>query len=510
MSHNLNRRRILATAAGAGTLAALGDLSFLTGLRPVGAQEASPGAGTVRLRPEIEPLVRLLENTSRETLLEKVGDEIRRGTSYRELLAALLLAGVRSIKPRPVGFKFHAVLVVNSAHQASIASPDSDRWLPLFWALDTFKSSQAQDVKEGDWTMSALPESALPAAGEARKRFVEAMDRWDETAADVSVARLARVAAPTDIFELFWRYGARDFRDIGHKAIYVANAWRTLQVIGWEHCEPVLRSLAFALQQRDGVNPAEADEPADRPWRRNLERVRAIASLPPIAAGRVEPAAALEVLAVLRTGSPDGAGEQVAALIRRGVGASSLWDGVLTGACELLVRRPGIVGIHCVTTANALRYAAEATGDEETRRMMLLQAASFMVMFREAMNLKDGGPRLDRLEPAGGSGTGPGAIEEIFAEIGRDRMQAARRTLAYLKSGGEARELMTAARRLLFLKGNNSHDYKFSSAALEDYCYISPELRNHYLAGSMFNLRGSADNDNPLAARTRAALRSSA
>src|SRR5687768_2527618 len=134
MSHNLNRRQMLSTAAGAGTLAALGDLSFLTGLRPVGAQEASPGEGAVRLRPEIEPLVRLLENTPRETLLEKVGDEIRRGTSYRELLAALLLAGVRSIKPRPVGFKFHAVLVVNSAHQASIASPDSDRWLPLFWA----------------------------------------------------------------------------------------------------------------------------------------------------------------------------------------------------------------------------------------------------------------------------------------------------------------------------------------------------------------------------------------
>ena len=43
------------------------------------------------------------------------------------------------------------------------------------------------------------------------------------------------------------RYGARDFRDIGHKAIYVANAWRTLQTIGWQHAEPVLRSLAYAL-----------------------------------------------------------------------------------------------------------------------------------------------------------------------------------------------------------------------------------------------------------------------
>ena len=67
------------------------------------------------------------------------------------ILAGLFLAGVRGIQPRPVGFKFHAVLVVNSAHLASIASPDEHRWLPIFWALDHFKSSQAADVREPSW-----------------------------------------------------------------------------------------------------------------------------------------------------------------------------------------------------------------------------------------------------------------------------------------------------------------------------------------------------------------------
>ena len=46
---------------------------------------------------------------------------------------------------------------------------------------------------------------------------------------------------------MFWRYGARDFRDIGHKAIFVANSYRTLVTIGWRHAEPILRSLAYAL-----------------------------------------------------------------------------------------------------------------------------------------------------------------------------------------------------------------------------------------------------------------------
>jgi len=41
------------------------------------------------------PLVRLLEDTPRARVLEEVGARLRRGLSYRELLAALLLAGVR-------------------------------------------------------------------------------------------------------------------------------------------------------------------------------------------------------------------------------------------------------------------------------------------------------------------------------------------------------------------------------------------------------------------------------
>src|SRR5262249_9624001 len=129
----------------------------------------------------------------------------------------------------------HAVLVVNSAHLASLASPDSDRWLPIFWALDYFKDSQARDVREGNWTMGPVDEGAVPPARKAKAAFISAMDNWDEEAADAATAGLARTAGANETYELFFRYGARDFRSIGHKAIYVANSWRTLQCIGWQH-----------------------------------------------------------------------------------------------------------------------------------------------------------------------------------------------------------------------------------------------------------------------------------
>src|SRR3989442_5468983 len=176
MTAPIQRRQFLRTTVTAGALLGLGDLGFLSRLGPVSAAEAKVNPDIVRFNPEIEPLVRLLEDTPRDRVLEEVAARVRRGLSYRELLAALLLAGVRNIQPRPVGFKFHAVLVVNSAHLASLASPDTDRWLPILLAIDQFKGSQAADVKQGNWTLGPVDESAVPPSHRAKQAFIEAMD----------------------------------------------------------------------------------------------------------------------------------------------------------------------------------------------------------------------------------------------------------------------------------------------------------------------------------------------
>src|SRR5437660_1462519 len=204
MSMSSNRRQFLSTAASAAAFAGTSQLGFLGQLPPVSAAEAKSSGNVVKLADDIQPLVRLLEETPREKLLEEVASRIRRGTSYREIVAALLLAGVKNVQPRPsVGFKFHAVLVVNSAHLASISSPDEQRWLPIFWALDYFKSSQAQDEKEGDWTMGPVDEGRVPPPHKAHQPFTAAMDRWDESAADVAVAGLARCAGANELFDIF-------------------------------------------------------------------------------------------------------------------------------------------------------------------------------------------------------------------------------------------------------------------------------------------------------------------
>jgi hypothetical protein len=65
---------------------------------------------------------------------------------------------------------------------------------------------------------------------------------------------------------------------------------------------------------------------------------------------------------------------------------------------------------------------------------------------------------------------------------------------------------MPAARRLVCTKGTSAHDYKFSSAAREDYYNTTPAWRGRYLAANTFWLRGSSAKDNSLIARARSAL----
>ncbi len=498
------RRDFLTRSAQFSVVAGAVDFGFLQNLPSLTAQQTPRTLAPVQ--GDVEALVRLIEDSPRNRLLEEVATRIRQGANYQQILSALMLAGVRGIQPRPVGFKFHAVLAVNSAHIASLAAQDRDRWLPLFWALDNFKNSQARNAQEGDWRMSVQPADRLPAAEQGVIEFRTAMDAWEMERVDRAVAQLARVSSLNDVYEMMWRYGARDFRDIGHKAIFVANSYRTLVTIGWRHAEPILRSLAYALVDHSReANPATSDHAADRPGRDNLRRLTRIRA--GWQRGTIMREPVVELLATLRTSNPSDAAEAVVAKLNDRVDPACVWDALFLTAGELLMKQPGIVGLHTVTTVNALHFGYQTTASDETRRFLMLQAASFLPMFRARMMNLPATPRIDTLEPADVMGQGQAAIDDIFTSATTDKLAAARKTLSLLNAhADQANAWLATSRRLIFAKGTDSHDYKFSSAALEDFQHITPAWRNRFLAASVYWLKGSGGADAPVLQRTRAAF----
>ena len=264
-------------------------------------------------------------------------------------------------------------------------------------------------------------------------------------------------------------------------------------MIGWQqYAEPVLARLC-AMSAGNVNRPSR--EPADR--RRNWTLAKEIRRW---LEGKPDAAATTDLLGTFRQASAEDASKAVVGLLNRGVGARSVWDAVLAGSGELLMRRPGIQSLHSVTTMNALRFAFETSADDETRRWLLLQAAAFMPMFRGVIasrneNLSDA--KIDTLEPLAPKDR-PRGREEIFADLSKNKSTAARKVLGYLKGDADPRPITDAARRLIFRRGR-IRTTKVSSAVLEDYPPVA-RVADRYLATSVFWLKGSRSRHEPGAA----------
>jgi hypothetical protein len=143
------RRRFLQASAGAAS-ACLADTS-LCGLR---AFAAEPAPEKVRFGPDLEPVVRLIEETPRDQCVRVFVAELKRGLPYRRFLAASLFAGIRKARSH------HEVYKIHSMHQVSLDVRAEERLLPLFWGLNGYKQRQ----EDFPWTAMTELRGTPPSA----------------------------------------------------------------------------------------------------------------------------------------------------------------------------------------------------------------------------------------------------------------------------------------------------------------------------------------------------------
>jgi hypothetical protein len=471
----------------------------------------------MRYRPEIEPFVALIEQVPRAKAPQFLVEQLRRGTSYRQLMAALFLAGIRNVNPRPPGFALHCVFVIHSAHLISLEAPADSRLLPLFYALDNFKAAQERDAKQaaGDYSMRTIS-GALPKATAAAGELSAAMEAWDRGRAERAVVALARHRTPVETIDLLRRYGARDYRNIGHKAIFVANACRTLDVIGWENAEPVLRSLVLALLDFGVDQEVNGYRFENQCYAGNLRRAKESHPRLPATWGAEhgDTAVTRTILDLWRSSTvEDACGDAAARLVKGSAVAGAVWDAVHLAAAELAMRCRGnaaIVGIHAVTSANALHQAYTASSAPNTRFLLLLQAVGWMSQFRtwaEAReeNLRDS--KITELEPSGGDSELDATLTEVFAG-GPSKLDTSAGRVLHLARDSQARQtFLTGALRLTLSKADEVHYYKYLAALIEDIPRVSPEWQPHLTAAVLYYAKGSTAPDSALMMRVREAMR---
>jgi hypothetical protein len=458
--------------------------------------------------PAVE-LLSLLEDSPRERLPRRLADRIHKGLRYEDLLVALSWAAVRNVQPYPdVGYKYHSVMVLRSIDSTTRHLPSDEKWLPIVWATDYFKHTQAEERATSGWRLPTRHRVEASTAEVARRALVTALDRWDRDAADAAVVNYVPVASPDEIFAVLFPYGSRDLRAIGHKAIAVSNAHSLITSLGDAHALPILRSTVAALANFDaGPNPASHDLEPDRPWRLNQKRLREIPPLP--RPGSDDLGARTELRAALYRVSAEDAGAVVVDLLRRGVSPDAIWQALFATATELYMRDPSIVSLHAQTTANAMHYAYRVCDHEAVRQLTLLQCAAFIAMFRSLGGATLPGFSLDALEPQPLDHRGADAVEEIGSEVtaGR-RLQAAGKALGYLEGGGDAEALITKTRQYLVNNAAEPHDYKFTEAMIDNRSHFADSAwRRRFLSVGVAQCKVAAERPSPIVAEMRELLR---
>jgi hypothetical protein len=268
----------------------------------------------------------------------------------------------------------------------------------------------------------------------------------------------------------------------------------------------MLRSLVLALLNHEGEpNPADGDLAPDRPWRQNLPLANQLkASAEP--EGEGGNSAVSEILAVLREGSDEDASRAMLAGLEHGVPEKQLWTAVFLAAGDLMLKQSGIISVHANTSVNALHLAYRHAGDPGTSRLILLQAAAFLPLFRDLLGSELRSLRIDTLEALDLDEDRGSALDDIFATVSIGRVDAARKTLGYLAARGAEPPFMTLARQYVVDRNTGYHDYKFAEAAFEITAEMESPWRERYLAASVLYLNGSNDKPNETIARARSLL----
>ena len=401
----LDRRQVL---IGAGACAAACSAV------PLRAKErsvalASRGSGS----PGLDELAAQLGAVSREQAFDVAVRAIEAGATPQDLLGAVLVAGVHDIRPRHLGGKLHALMMVESAFQLAADAPRDDAWLLALWNLDDLKVSQELDRDDGDWTMPPRPDVANLGAAEAARELDLAMEAWDDERADRAITGLVEHHAHDALLDRVWPWACRNFINLGHSVIYAAQLERCLRRIGAKHTEPVLRSIVHALLFRanDGVGDGMELDGFDR------ARELAVGFPDDWRDGREEAVGSTVVLGDLRHASTQEAHERVLEALRDGVGPRTIWDGLRLLGAEVMLERPrskksrdrtALLSVHATTITEAFAYVFRTTRREETQRLALLQAAAWVTRLRDRLGdivgLELKGAGIDRLgvDPARG------------------------------------------------------------------------------------------------------------
>jgi hypothetical protein len=428
---------------------------------------------------DMEPLVRLLQDTPAPKLTPILVDKLRSGTELKQLVAAAALANARTFGGEDY-IGFHTMMALGPSLAMSKELPDSHKPLPVLKVL--YRNSSRIEAVGGHAkeVLHVVEPTVVAPSNTAAGHLRDCVRSQDKAAAE---AFFASIDGAGDAFNALL-HTVEDAAEV-HRVVLVWRAWDMLNIVGREHAHTMLRqSIRYCVdneKHRKGQGYSKAGEVVTKVLdQHQLDAKKARNRT-------ADDAWVAKTSESIYKATPEQAAGIVAEAIDEGFSIGSIAEAIRLTSNELVLRDKGrpqgqtsdgkpmgschgdSIGVHASDSANAWCNLAAASNERNSHLCLLL--AGYQVALDRAAR---GGDFLHweryplpeaRIKEDLTAEKLLAATEEAIR--GNDQMRACACTAAYGEKGGDARKMFQLLLKYAVSEDGALHAEKFYRTVTE-------------------------------------------
>jgi hypothetical protein len=333
---------------------------------------------------DLEPLVRLMQETPVEKLLPRLVEQMKSGVELKRLVAAAALANARTFGGEDyVGF--HTMMALAPAFHMSAELPDASRALPVMKVLYRNTNRIQEHGGRKSEVLHPVDSPTDSEAGATAEALRAAVRSKNAAQAERAYAAIA-ARSPEDALNAVLM-SVEDRPEV-HRVVLPYRAWDLLDLIGKEHAQTLLRqSVHYCL-----VNGSPGRSAGDPP--QLLPRIFDEHHLHDATLGGrdVDDPWIERMSQTIFAASPPEAAQAAAAALADGIAPDAVGQAISLAANQIILRDVGrtahdevpnkpmgsvhgdSIGVHACDSANAWRNLARVTNTQNAFACLILGA----------------------------------------------------------------------------------------------------------------------------------------
>lgn len=448
---------------------------------------------------ELEPLVRVMQDTAAPKLMPLLVERIASGTDLKTLVAAGALANARSFAGEDyVGY--HAFMALAPAYDMSREMPSKLAPLPV---LKVLYRNTAQIQARGGHDHEVLHPIApviLPDGTNVPEKLVELVHKRDRQGAEQAFAALVKNSPSKVAFEdlqCVVRETTADFANDVHRVVLSWRAWLMVDLVGQQYAETLLRqSLRFCLSN---------EKQSGKDMRKLLPKLFDQYKLAgkPLGTREVDDAWVLNFSDSIRGSSNEKAAEMAAAALADGIAPDAIGEALSLAANGHLLHDSGrpkgggekpvgschgdSIGVHASDAINAWRNIARVGNGHTTAASLIVGAFHVAlggnggqdngVLQKVAYPLPEQLAKVTETNPEV-------LLKDLDTAIrAKDQFAACAIATRYAENGGQPRPYFDLLLRYATSEDGALHAEKYYRTVTDEFAHTRPALRWRHAIG---------------------------